>query len=339
MRMDLIEIPEIADRLAHWLAVVLDRPGLRITSTRRLTGGAIQQNWKVETIDLIGESAWLLRTDADVLVSASGSRAGEYALLKAMVKAGVKVATPRALCDSREVIGRPFFITDFVPGLATAYRLVRDDSLVPDREALTFELGQNLARLHRVLPPVAELDFLAPVESRPTLAQVLLQRAHLDEIGVADPALEWGLRWLELNAPGKERAHLVHRDFRTGNYMVHEGRLAALLDWEFAGWGNPLEDMGWFTAKCWCFGRPDRAGGVGPLASFLAGYRDEGGEAPLPEELRYWQMLAQARWAVIAHLQAHRHHSGKERSLELLLTGRIPSQLNLELLTAGGRAS
>lgn len=337
--MELIEIPEIADRLAQWLSVALDRPGLRIASARRLTGGAIQQNWKVNTVDRHGEAAWLLRTDADVLVSASGSRAGEYALLKTMVKAGVKVAIPRAMCNSREVIGRPFFITDFVGGLATAHRLVRDDGLVPDRAALTLELGQNLARLHRVRPPVAELDFLGAVESRPTLAHIMLQRAHLDEIGIADPALEWGLRWLEVNAPKMECSHLVHRDFRTGNYMVHEGRLAALLDWEFAGWGNPLEDLGWFTAKCWCFGRPDRAGGVGPLASFLAGYQDEGGEAPLPEELHYWQMLAQARWAVIAHLQAHRHQSGKERSLELLLTGRIPSQLNLELLTAGGRSA
>lgn len=336
--MELIADPQIASRLADWLSVALDRSGMQIESARRLTGGAIQQNWRLDTLDPQGPASWVLRTDADALVAASGSRAGEYRLLKEAAGAGVRVAVPRALCDTPDVIGRPFFITDFVPGLATAHRLVRDDGLVPDRDALMFELGQNLARIHRVVPPVAELAFLGPVESQPTLALVRLQRSHLDMIGVADPALEWGLRWLELHAPAEESSRLVHRDFRTGNYMVHEGRLAALLDWEFAGWGNPLEDLGWFTAKCWCFGRPDLAGGVGPLSSFLGGYREEGGNVPSLEELQYWQMLAHARWAVAAHLQANRHYSGRERSLELLLTGRIPSQLNLELLLAKGRA-
>lgn len=330
-----VQFPEALDALQSWLASALGREGLRITGTERLTGGAIQQNWKVTTVDRSGTTAWLLRTDADMLVCASGSRASEFALLQAVQNAGVRVATPRAMCESRQVIGKPFFITDFVAGITSGHRLVRDDALVADRAALARELGRNLARVHGICPPMHELAFLGPVEDRPTLTQLRLQRERLDAIGVADPALEWCLRRLELDAPAQEASHLVHRDFRTGNYLVHEGRLAALLDWEFAGWGNPMEDIGWFTAKCWCFGRPDRAGGVGPLDAFLAGYRDEGGQAPTPDELDYWQMLAHARWAVVAHMQAHRHHSGKDRSLELLLTGRIPSQLHLELLQSG----
>ena len=47
---------------------------------------------------------------------------------------------------------------------------------------------------------------------------------------------------------------LIHRDYRTGNYLVDGGRLTAALDWEFAGWGDPREDIGWFTARCWRFG-------------------------------------------------------------------------------------
>jgi aminoglycoside phosphotransferase (APT) family kinase protein len=328
-----------ADPFGRWFAGALDRPGIRVVSASRLTGGAIQQNWKLDTVDTHGEASWVLRTDAQAQVAVSGSRSGEYALLTAMAAAGVCVATPRALCETPEVIGRPFFITDFVPGLAAPHRLVRDDSLVPDRAALVFELGRNMARVHRVKPSFDELGFLEKPLAQPTRALIQLQRVHLDSAGIADPVLEWGLRWLELNAPADERTCLLHRDFRTGNYLVHDGRLSALLDWEFAGWGNPLEDLGWFTAKCWCFGRPSRAGGVGPLDAFLAGYREEGGDAPAPQDLHYWQMLAHARWAVIAYLQAQRHHGGHERSLELLLTGRIPSQLNLELLSAEARNS
>lgn len=327
----------LAGSFAHWLASALDRPDLRVTSVSRLTGGAIQQNWRLDTVDDEGPESWVLRTDAPAQVAVSGSRAGEYALLSAVAAAGVRVAAPRALCESPDVIGSPFFIADFVPGVATPHRLVRDDNLVPDRAALLFELGQNLARVHRAKPPPGVAGIAAEAPAQPTRALIDLQRTHLDSAGITDPALEWGLRWLELNAPVEERACLLHRDFRTGNYLVHDGRLSALLDWEFAGWGNPLEDLGWFTAKCWCFGRSERAGGIGPVDAFLAGYREAGGDAPAPGDLHYWQMLAHARWAVIAYLQAQRHHCGQERSLELLLTRRIPSQLDLELLSAEAR--
>ena len=64
---------------------------------------------------------------------------------------------------------------------------------------------------------------------------------------------------------------LIHRDYRTGNYLVDEGRLAGVLDWEFAGWGDPREDIGWFTARCWRFGGVEReAGGIAPSRAVTA---------------------------------------------------------------------
>jgi aminoglycoside phosphotransferase (APT) family kinase protein len=123
--------------------------------------------------------------------------------------------------------------------------------------------------------------------------------------------------------------------------MVEGGVLSGVLDWEFAGWGDPREDLGWFTARCWRFARPDlEAGGVGHLDDLLAGYRSV---APLDldrDTLRFWQVMAHLRWAVIALQQAERHLCGQQRSLELALTGRLVSELEQELLllTQGGRA-
>jgi aminoglycoside phosphotransferase (APT) family kinase protein len=126
---------------------------------------------------------------------------------------------------------------------------------------------------------------------------------------------------------------LVHRDLRTGNYLVHEGRLSAVLDWEFAAWANPMEDLGWFTAKCWRFGEVDcEAGGVGPLAPFLEAYAQAGGVPVEPNALRFWQLIAHLRWAVIALQQVQRHLSGIESSLELALTGRVLPELELNVL-------
>ncbi|MNH35246.1 hypothetical protein D3C79_959160 [compost metagenome] len=58
------------------------------------------------------------------------------------------------------------------------------------------------------------------------------------------------------------------------------------------------------------------------------------------QALRFWQVMAHLRWAVIALQQAERHASGQQRSLELALTGRMVSELEQELLllTQGGRA-
>ena len=66
---------------------------------------------------------------------------------------------------------------------------------------------------------------------------------------------------------------LCHRDFRTGNYMLDIGSrgatLTGILDWEFAGWGDPDEDIGWFCCKGWRFSRLDReAGGIAARAPF-----------------------------------------------------------------------
>ena len=130
---------------------------------------------------------------------------------------------------------------------------------------------------------------------------------------------------------------LVHRDYRTGNYLVRDGHLAAVLDWEFAGWGDPVEDIGWFLAGCWRFGRSDReAGGIGAAADFLTGYHAICGRDPRPADIHFWQVIAHVRWAVIALQQADRHASGREASLELALTAHIVPELEWALLGLTG---
>ena len=181
------------------------------------------------------------------------------------------------------------------------------------------------------------MDFLGEAPADPARASIASYRRDLDVLssprGEAWPALEWGLAWCARNAPGPLPACLLHRDYRTGNYLVHEGRLAAVLDWEFAGWGDPREDLGWMLARCWRFARPDReAGGIGDAADFLAGYAAAGGRATTREETRYWQVMAHLRWAVIALQQAERHRSGSQRSLELALTAHIVPDLEHEIL-------
>jgi aminoglycoside phosphotransferase (APT) family kinase protein len=331
--------PEL--RVARFLVNAAGAKRVEVMRWERLSGGAIQENHGIDVRvhggKHEGEHRWVVRSDAPSGVSVSRTRAQEFAVLGVAREARVKV--PRVLWSCDDGAGPPFFVMERVPGVAAGHRLVKDDALVPDRAALARELGQNLARLHLVRPPIAGLEFLGAPPGNPALERVAAYRACLAALRAAGafPVLEWGVRWCESNAPRPSRPALLHRDYRTGNYLVNEGRLAAMLDWEFAGWGDPLEDIGWFLARCWRFGRTDReAGGVGPAHDFLAGYQSISGRTVSYEETRYWQALAHVRWAIIALEQAERRRSGAESSLELALTAHIVPELEWEILALTG---
>jgi aminoglycoside phosphotransferase (APT) family kinase protein len=343
------------ERLTRFVATAAGATRATIAAIAPLRGGAIQENWSVD-IELEGGAApgrhaLVLRTDAPSRVAASHGRAQEFALLKLAQAAGVTVPDPLWLCRDTLIIGRAFYLMRRVPGIAAGHRLVKDLSFGGPREALVGRLGQELARIHAMTPqtigrlaPGQSFDFLASSSPDPGLDRVQLYRRYLDELGDPHPVLEWGLRWLELNSRPSPEITLVHQDFRTGNYLVDERGLTAILDWEFCAWGDPMSDIGWFCAKCWRFGAADReAGGIAARAPFYRSYEAACGRRIDPAAVHYWEVAAHVRWAVIALQQAARHLSGAQRSLELALTGRILPELELEILSlidaAEGRAA
>ncbi|WP_289014427.1 phosphotransferase family protein, partial [uncultured Methylobacterium sp.] len=200
---------------------------------------------------------------------------------------------------------------------------------------LAERLGRELALVHGIRPPQEALAFLEQPDPHPALAAIRGLRAKLDALNAARPSLEWGLRWAERHAPEPLPPVLVHGDFRTGNYMVDSEGLTAILDWEFSGWGDPLSDLGWFCAACWRFGQTEKeAGGIAPRAAFYRGYEAQIGRPIDDAAVRYWEVVAHLRWAVIALEQAYRHISGAEPSLELALTGRLVPDLERAVLRA-----
>lgn len=339
-----MSIEERRAALEAYLAKAAGEESASIERVAKLSGGAIQENHALDVVYRSGchvrNEKLVLRTDSPSGVAVSHSRANEFALLRAAHRAGVRVPEPFHLCEDRSVLGRPFFVMEYRPGVAAGHRLVKDDALVPDRAALARAIGRDMARLHTIEPGSDELAFLRVPETSPALEFVDQYRRHLDALPEPAPAYELGLRWCERNAPPTDRVTLVHRDYRTGNYLVHEGELSAVLDWEFAGFGDPVEDVGWFFAKCWRFGRDDRrAGGIGPAEAFLEGYREVSGIELDPRAIHFWEVVAHLRWGIIAMQQAERHLSRQQPSLELALTGRIPSEVarTMLALVKGGR--
>lgn len=323
-------------RLAGFIREQAAATRVVITARKRLSGGAIQENWLLELLieggPWAGVRRWVLRSDAVSALSASLDRGQEFEVLQVVYQAGVKVPRPLWLCRDARVQGRVFFLMEYVPGVA-AGRQLSAGAGGHGQSQLAAQLGANLARLHQVRPPCHALGFLPVPDGSPALSAIGTYRRYLDTLGDAYPVLEWGLRWCELHAPRSTTVCLLHRDYRTGNYLASDRGLEAVLDWEFAGWGDPCEDLGWFTARCWRFTRPDLdAGGIGMLDDFLRGYHEVSSLHIERSQLHYWQVMATLRWAVIALQQGQRHLSGEEPSLELALTARLLPELELDIL-------
>ncbi|MEQ8710726.1 MAG: phosphotransferase family protein [Rhodospirillales bacterium] len=315
-------------QLSDWLGQALGQQ-VTVTAAGKLTGGAIQENWLITT-DVAGDL--VLRTDAPSGVATSHSREQEFTLLKVAQEAGVTVPEPLAFCSDLAVIGKPFAVMRRIGGTALGHRLVRDPVIAETGDRLAEDLGRELARLHRIKPPQSGLDFLTPVQDHPAADRIALYRRYLDELPEPQPVLEWVIRRLEQTVKPGNDVCLIHCDFRTGNYMVEDGRLTGILDWEFAGWGDPYEDIGWFCARCWRFGSDREAGGIGSREAFFRGYESESGKQIARDSVPWWEVMATVRWAVIALQQGMRHISGEEPSLELALTGRRIGELELDML-------
>ena len=330
------------NQLRGFIARAAGARGCTITALRRLRGGAIQENWYLDADiaggPFAGRLEAVLRTDAASRIDESRKRAEEFILLNAALAAGVTVPEPLWLCQDPSVLGKDFFVMRRVAGDAAGHRLLKDDRVRQSGEALVKRLGEELAKIHTIIPPGDRLGFLSLPEPSPALYWIDRFRHYLDRLATPHPVLEWGLRWLERHAPTEADIVLCHHDFRTGNYMVEDGELTGILDWEFAGWSDFHEDIGWFCAKCWRFGADDReAGGIGARETFVGAYERASGRRIDPGTVSYWEIMAHVRWAVIALQQAQRHLSGDEPGLEPALTSHLVPGLELEILQLTGK--
>ncbi len=158
-------------------------------------------------------------------------------------------------------------------------------------------------------------------------------RASLDALPEPQPGLELALAWLDAHRPEDGPNGLVHGDFRTGNFVVGPQGLVAVLDWEFARWGDPMDDLGWLCMRDWRFGALNRpAGGLATRARFYQAYADASGRPVDPDRVRWWEIAANLRWGTGAVYQGLRYMMGETRDLEMLAIPRRVAEMSFEAL-------
>ena len=302
-------MPDTAELLQQLTSLL----GGDVTGLERLSGGASRETW---SFDVDGRPLVLQRQRRGAS-AANIAVATEVAALRAAAEAGVPVPTVVADASDGIALGAPAFVVERVAGETIARKLLRDDEYAAARPRLAAQCGRTLAAIHRIDPAsVPGLAASDPVQS---------MRDVLDGIGEPHPAFELGLRWLDTNRPAPTTAApaVVHGDFRTGNLIVTSAGLAAVLDWELAHLGDPLEDLGWFCVRAWRFGNVDKpAGGFGTREELWSAYEEAGGAAVDPAAARWWELYGTLRWGVICVVQAASHRLGLARSMELAAIGR-----------------
>jgi aminoglycoside phosphotransferase (APT) family kinase protein len=247
----------------------------------------------------------------------------EFRVLEAAYAAGVAVPRPYAYLG--ELGGREAFAMERVEGETIGRRIVRNPELAAARAALPLQLAEELAKIHAIecdtVPFLGEGDVLERYED------------ELDIVGEPHPAIELGLRWLHDHRPEPLPPVVSHGDFRLGNVVVSERGLENVLDWEFAHVGDPREDVAWPIVRAWRFGGDElRLGGVGEVEPYLERYVELTGRSIELDDLFWWEVLGNVKWAVGSLTQSRRHLSGEERSVELAVLGRLAAEMEYELL-------
>ncbi|HEU4324437.1 MAG TPA: phosphotransferase family protein [Roseiflexaceae bacterium] len=322
----------LAERLGAFLSERAGAPA-QVLAAAPLAGGASRETWRLDA-DVGGERyALVLRMDqASSMNPDALDRPAEFALLERAHAAGVLAPRPRWLDAEGRALGRPFLLMDRVEGESIGPRVVRRPELAAARREMPAQMAEQLAHIHALDPAGLELPH-PPEGTSPALHALAQARALVDALGIASPALEFGMRWLERNAPDCPAPTLVHGDFRVGNLIVGPEGLRAVIDWEFAHIGDPVEDVAWACVRDWRFGNDAlRVGGVGALEPYLAAYTAASGRAVDPAALRYWEIMGNLRWAATCRSQAQRHLSGADPSVEYASLGRRAAEMELEML-------
>jgi aminoglycoside phosphotransferase (APT) family kinase protein len=172
---------------------------------------------------------------------------------------------PRSLlfCGDEAVLGAPFFIMQYRPGMVIGGALPKELPItMPGRDRVGRRLGPMivclLAELHGVDTAAIGLDdFGRPDGFVERTVGGWLKRAALAWDGEAPGLVRELDGWFARNMPHRAQTPtLLHNDFKLDNIVLDPGSLepVAVLDWDLGTRGDPLIDLGvtlsyWVEAK------------------------------------------------------------------------------------------
>jgi aminoglycoside phosphotransferase (APT) family kinase protein len=292
----------MGERLSTWLTTELPNDAdVQIRGLHRASAGMSRENWLFEvswSVDGARLSEALIMRRDPVGSVLETDRTVEFAVLQALEQTAVPAPRVRWLDADGRWLGRPSIVMTLEDGICD-YFVLNGDAPLATRVALAESFCDLLVAIHQVDWRAIGLDrFLPDPAPSASLAAIdlwegVLRRHQLEPL----PELDLVARWLRAHAPVAPATVLVHGDFKPGNALMRDGVVGAVLDWETAHLGDPLEDLGWVTNPL--RRREHQIPGAWTATELLSRYEARTGLAAPDDALRWWRVLANFKLAVI----------------------------------------
>ncbi|HEV2562185.1 MAG TPA: phosphotransferase family protein [Rhizomicrobium sp.] len=258
---------ELSDRLARYLAVKLDASDLQVNGLSRIPGGASRETYRFRAhYSKDGrniERGLILRRDPPTSLIET-ERSTEFRAYQAFYKLGLPVPEPIALELENAALDRPFFIMEEIENCQVASILL-PDPYGAHREKIGEQFFTVLGRIAGANPDAIGLGDLDGARQDCWRHEVgRWERVIEEDEREPQPIARAAIRWLKRNPPPQaQKISVVHGDYRTGNFLHDaDGNIRAILDWEMAHLGDPLEDLGWALDPLWSHGDPSHPAGT-----------------------------------------------------------------------------
>ncbi|MES2103632.1 MAG: phosphotransferase family protein [Pseudomonadota bacterium] len=254
----------------------------------------------------------------------------EFKVMNALNKAGFPAAKQYAICTDEEVIGRAFYIMEFVDG-----RVLWDQSL-PDmtpvqRAEIYDEMNRVIAQLHTIdYAAIGLADYGKPGNYFARQIDRWTKQYKASETEKIE-AMDNLIAWLPNNIPAGDDTSIVHGDYRLDNMMFHptEPRILAILDWELSTLGHPLAD---FSYHCMSWhigpgqfrgiaGLDHKALGIPSEQEYIAKYCERTGKTIRQEDFSFYLAYNMFRMAGILQGIMKRYVDGTASSAQAKKSG------------------
>jgi aminoglycoside phosphotransferase (APT) family kinase protein len=227
----------------------------------------------------------------------------DVAVFSTLSDSDVPVPELLAWTEDPSVFLRPFTVTSFVEGEShDITKVERWEVWQRDREALGLEMVDTIAALQRVDWRGTSLaDALGPRGSAAERAAQIVDR-YLGQLSEAAESLGIGIPlwrdmggWIKRHAPGDAEDELVvvHGDYRFGNFLWQGTKIAAVLDWERAMLGPPMQDLGFLCMPLSRRRDPAIMAKAIPFDTLAKRYEEAAGHAVDVGQVQYYAVLWQ----------------------------------------------
>ena len=272
----------LSPALLAWIEGITGSP---VTDVHELTGGASRNSYILSTRD---NAKSFLRLDAGhgPLSGTAYTLGREYGALAQLQGKGLKIAKVYAFSPEHSAM-----LMEFLPG-NTSYQKT---GTAQEEAALRRELMQAVVSLQQVDPrQVSALGAAAGAPLREAIPPDLIEwrRLYHERATIRDPLIDFALNWLTHAMPDPAMPSvIVHGDVGPGNFLINDGRISALIDWEMVRLGHPLEDVACIIARA--LGAP-----FGEAREHVENYQKLTGTTVDYAKLDYALALVLTRWLV-----------------------------------------